>query len=214
MSGLMEIEAALGALAFGFTMPKSTAPGAVAFATAYASSAGQQALRDRVTLLHCTTEYPAPVHEVNLRAMDTLATAFALPVGYSDHTEGIHVAVAAVARGARMIEKHFTLDRTLPGPDHKASLEPDELAQMVTSIRQIESALGDGVKRATASEWSNRNIARKGIVAARAIAMGEVFSADNLAVKRPASGCSPFEYWDLIGRKAGRSYESDDPVNE
>lgn len=213
MCGLMEVEAALGALAFGFTAAESTAPGATAFGAAYASGAGQEALRDCVTLLHCTTEYPAPLHEVNLRAMDTLATAFGLSVGYSDHTEGINVAVAAVARGARMIEKHFTLDRILPGPDHKASLEPDELAQMVTVIRQIETALGDGVKRPTASEWANRQIARKGIVAARAITKGEVFSADNLAVKRPASGRSPFEYWDLIGRKAGRSYSPDDPVD-
>jgi N-acetylneuraminate synthase len=213
MCGLKEVEAALGALAFGFTATESAAPGAAAFGAAYASGTGQQALRDRVTLLHCTTEYPAPLQEVNLRAMDTLAKAFALPVGYSDHTEGIHVAVAAVARGARMLEKHFTLDRTLPGPDHKASLEPDELTQMVTAIRQIETALGDGVKRPTASEWANRQIARKGIVAARAISKGEAFSAGNLAVKRPASGRSPFEYWDLIGRKAKHSYAPDDPVD-
>ncbi len=213
MSGLTEVEAALGALAFGFTAAGSIKPGADAFGAAYASGAGQRALRDRVTLLHCTTEYPAPLQEVNLRAIDTLATAFGLPVGYSDHTEGIHVAVAAVARGARMLEKHFTLDRTLPGPDHKASLEPDELAQMVTAIRQIETALGDGVKRPMESEWANRLIARKGIVAASAIAKGEAFSADNLAVKRPASGRSPFGYWDLIGRKAEHSYLPDDPVD-
>ncbi len=213
MCGLMEVEAALGALAFGFTAVDSTAPSAAGFGAAYASGAGQQALRDRVTLLHCTTEYPAPLQEVNLRAMDTLATAFALPVGYSDHTEGIHVAVAAVARGARMIEKHFTLDRSLPGPDHKASLEPDELALMVKTIRQIETALGDGIKRPTASEWTNRQIARKGIVAARKIAKGEAFSEENLAVKRPASGRSPFEYWNLIGRKADHSFAPDDPVD-
>ena len=212
MSTLAEVEAALGALAFGFTQPPGAAPAREAFAHAFAGDDGQQALRQRVTLLHCTTEYPAAFAEVNLRAMDTLASAFGLPVGYSDHTTGIHIPLAAVARGARMIEKHFTLDRSLPGPDHRASLEPGELLQMVAAIREVELALGDGVKRPSPAEWKNRDVARKSLVAARAIAAGEAFSAENIACKRPGTGRSPMDYWRIIGTRSDRSCDPDEVI--
>ena len=146
--------------------------------------------------------------------MDTMKRAFGLEVGYSDHTEGIAVPLAAVARGAEIIEKHFTLDRTLPGPDHKASLALDELAAMVRGIRQIEKAIGNGWKAPTKREQKNLSIARKSLVAKQDIRAGEFFSADNLAVKRPASGTSPMQYWDLMGKKASRDYEMDEPIQE
>ena len=213
MSTLAEVETALGVLAFGFTAPASATPQRGDFEHAFASEAGQQALRDRVTLLHCTTEYPAPFSEVNLLAMDTMATAFGLPVGYSDHTPGIHVSLAAVARGARVIEKHFTLDRNLPGPDHQASVEPDELWQLVHQIREIEQALGDGIKRPTASEWKNRDVGRKSLLAAQAIKPGEVFTEENLTCKRPGTGVSPFAYWRTLGQTAKRSYNADEALD-
>lgn len=213
MCTLSDIEQALGVLAFGFTAPVDAAPSAQAFERAYASDAGQQALRERVTLLHCTTEYPAPLGEINLRAMDTLGMAFGLPVGYSDHSAGIHVPLAAVARGARVIEKHFTLDRTMPGPDHRASLEPGELVEMVRTIRDIELALGDGVKRPTASEWSNRVVARKSLVALRPIRAGEAFDETNLGCKRQGGGLPPSAYWSLLGRPARHDYAEDDVVD-
>jgi N-acetylneuraminate synthase len=212
MSTLAEVEAALGVLAFGFDQPPGATPGREGFARAFATDTGQQVLRQRVTLLHCTTEYPAAFAEVNLRAMDTLAAAFALPVGYSDHTPGIHIPVAAAARGASVIEKHFTLDRGLPGPDHKASLEPDELRQMVAAIRDVELALGDGVKRPSLAEWKNRDVARKSLVAVRAIEAGEVFSAQNLACKRPGTGRSPMDYWNILGTRSDGPYEPDEGI--
>ena len=168
--------------------------------------------RSHVTVLHCNTEYPTPMVDVNLRAMLTIRDAFGVRVGYSDHTLGIEIATAAVALGASVIEKHFTLDRTLPGPDHKASLEPNELAAMVAAIRNIELALGDGVKRPSPSEIANLAIARKSIVAARPIAAGEVLSADNLTVKRPGSGVSPMRWDEIVGRPARRAYSADEAI--
>lgn len=168
--------------------------------------------RDRVTVLHCNTEYPTPMVDVNLRAMLTIRDAFGVAVGYSDHTLGIEVAIAAVALGATVIEKHFTLDRNLPGPDHKASLEPDELKAMVAAIRNIERALGDGIKRTSASEEKNKLIARKSIVAAVAIRAGEAFSESNLAVKRPGTGLSPMHWDEVIGRKAPRDFAPDELI--
>lgn len=165
-----------------------------------------------ITLLHCTTMYPTPFEDVNLRAMETLAKLGVGAVGYSDHTPGIEVPIAAVALGARVIEKHFTLDRSLPGPDHKASLEPDELAAMVRSIRHIEAALGTPEKRPTRSELPNIEIARRSIVASRPIKEGEIFSPDNLTVKRPARGLSPMRWHHLLGLKADRPYATDDPI--
>lgn len=161
----------------------------------------------RIALLHCTTEYPAPFAEVNLKAMQTIAAAFpAAEVGYSDHTEGIEVPVAAVAMGARIIEKHLTLDRTMPGPDHKASLEPAGMAAMVSAIRNVELALGDGRKRPTASEMPNRSVARKSIVAARAIRAGETLDEGNIAARRPGDGISPMAWDEVLGTTAGRDY--------
>lgn len=162
--------------------------------------------RRRVTLLHCNTEYPTPMCDVNLQAMRSLQAAFGVPVGYSDHTEGIEVAIAAVALGATVIEKHFTLDRSLPGPDHKASLEPAQLRAMITGIRNIEQALGDGCKRPSPSEAKNRAIVRKSLVAACSIRAGEVFTAANVTTKRPGSGLSPMRWDEVIGRKAPRDF--------
>lgn len=211
MSTLGEIEEALGVLAFGYLNP-TMRPSRKAFRQTYVSDEGQAALREKATLLHCTTEYPAPYAEVNLAAMDTLQRAFGLPVGFSDHTEGIAVPIAAAARGAVIVEKHFTLDRTLPGPDHRASLEPAELAAMVAGIRQVEAALGDGRKRPSASELKNAPIARRSLVAARDIKAGETFSDDNLASKRPGSGVSPMDYWEWQGRRASRDFGEDEPI--
>lgn len=168
--------------------------------------------RGQVTLLHCTTEYPAPVNEVNLRALQTMATAFGVAVGYSDHTDGIAVPIAAVAMGATVIEKHLTLNRSMEGPDHRASLEPNQFAEMVQSIRDIERALGDGIKRPTASERGNLPIVRKSIVARRAIQAGEIFSVDSITAKRPGTGISPMHWDALIGRHASRSYAPDELI--
>lgn len=167
---------------------------------------------NKITLLHCTTEYPAPKNEVNLRAMLTMASHFGLPTGYSDHTQGIEIPVAAVAMGATVIEKHFTLDRNMEGPDHKASLEPEELKQMVKYIRNVETAVGNGIKGVAASEAKNREIARKSIVAFRDIQIGEVFSEDNLITKRPANGLNPMMWNSVIGTVAKRNFEQDEPI--
>jgi len=162
--------------------------------------------RSLITVLHCTTEYPTPMREVNLRAMQSIQSAFGVDVGYSDHTAGIEVSIAAAALGASVIEKHFTLDRSLPGPDHKASIEPNELKAMVCAIRNIEKSLGDGVKRLTPSELRNKNVVRQSLVASKSIKVGEVFSAQNITTKRPGSGISPMN-WDVVmGRKAVRDF--------
>jgi len=168
--------------------------------------------RDKITVLHCTTEYPTPMEDVNLRAMVNIGKAFGVSVGYSDHTPGIEVPIAAVALGATVIEKHFTLDRTLPGPDHRASLEPDELKAMVQGIRNIEKALGDGIKRPSPSELKNKPIARKSLVAARPIKAGEAFSAENLMAKRPGTGISPMQWDEVIGRTAPRDFGEDELI--
>lgn len=165
-----------------------------------------------VTLLHCTTEYPAPYQEVNLRAMQRLGEIFNVPVGYSDHTPGIEVPIAAAALGATVIEKHFTLDKNMEGPDHKASLEPNELAAMVSAIRHIEAALGDGNKTCTKAEAKNRDIARKSIVASRDIRAGEVFTEDNVATKRPGNGISPMRWFEVIGQSAKRDFAEDELI--
>jgi N,N'-diacetyllegionaminate synthase len=166
----------------------------------------------QLTVLHCNTEYPTPAADVNLRAMLTIRDSFDVPVGYSDHTAGIEVAIAAVALGATVIEKHFTLDRNMPGPDHKASLEPDELKAMVVAIRNIESALGDGIKRPSASELKNIPIARKSIVAATTIRAGEIFTQQNIAAKRPGTGLSPMRWDEVVGRRASRDFATDELI--
>jgi N-acetylneuraminate synthase len=167
-----------------------------------------------VTLLHCVTQYPAPPAAVNLRAMDTMAAAFGLPVGYSDHTAGAAVAIAAAARGATVIEKHFTLDRKLPGPDHAASLEPAELAGLVAAVREVGQALGSARKAVAEAEIGNRAIARRSVVAARPIARGQLITLDDLAFKRPADGLSPHACWALLGRTARRDYAPDEALDE
>ncbi len=168
--------------------------------------------RNLITVLHCTTEYPAPMTDVNLRAMQTMGTAFGVKVGYSDHSSGIEIPIAAVALGATVIEKHFTLDRNQPGPDHKASLEPSQFRSMVDAIRHVEVALGDGIKRPCASEVKNKPIARKSIVAARKIQAGEIFSPYNLEAKRPGTGISPMQWDDVIGRVAKRDFDIDELI--
>jgi N-acetylneuraminate synthase len=212
MSTLVEVEEALGVLAFGYLNTAGKQPSYEAFKRAFQSDAGRGKLKEKVALLHCTTEYPAPFSAVNLRAMDTLHEAFGLPIGLSDHSQGVAVALAAVARGAVIIEKHFTLDRRLPGPDHKASLEPDELKTMVTGIRQIEAALGTGQKVPSPSEERNALIARKSIVASRSIRQGENFTTGNLTCKRPGGGMAPIRYWELLERTAKNDYEKDEQI--
>ena len=169
--------------------------------------------RGTITVLHCTTEYPTPMEDVNLRAMVNIGQAFGVKVGYSDHTQGIEVPIAAVALGATVIEKHFTLDRNLPGPDHRASLEPDELKAMVQGIRNIEKALGDGIKRPSPSELKNKPIARKSLVAVQPIKAGEYFTESNLIAKRPGTGISPMQWDDVIGRKASRDFSEDELID-
>ena len=168
--------------------------------------------KEEITLLHCTTEYPAPKNEVNLLAIQTLKNHFGLNVGYSDHTQGIEIPVAAVALGATVIEKHFTLSRDLEGPDHKASLEPNELKQMVQYIRNIDKALGNGVKIPSENEKKNIAIVRKSIVAARNIVRGEKFTEDNITTKRPATGISPMQWEDIIGKEASKDFLQDEQI--
>lgn len=186
MSGLGDIEAALGVLT-------------------------KEGLGlEQITLLHCNTEYPTPYVDVNLRAMQTLSDCFGVKTGYSDHTKGIEVSLAAVALGAVVIEKHFTLDRNLPGPDHKASLEPEELKKMIESIRNIELSLGSPVKRVSNSEAKNSIVARKSLIAARDIKAGEVFTENNMTVKRPGNGISPMRWYEVIGKVAPRDFKEDE----
>jgi N-acetylneuraminate synthase len=212
MSTLGEIEMALGVLAFGYQRTRRV-PSQELFQKAYLSEAGRNSLRKNVVLLHCTTDYPTSLVDVNLRAMDVLRSAFDLPVGLSDHTLGISVPIAAAAREAVVIEKHFTLDRNLPGPDHKASLEPGELKEMVRAVREVERALGIPVKGPSEREMGTRMAVRKSLVANRMIRQGETFTDRNLAVKRPGSGISPMRYWECLGKPAKKNYEPDELVD-
>lgn len=207
MATMSEIEAVLGVIAFGYLNPNAKWVSRGDFEKAYASETGQDVLKEKVTVLHCTTEYPAPMNEINLNAIETIRNTFKLEVGYSDHSPGITVPIAAVAKGATIIEKHFTLDKSLNGPDHKASLEPDELTAMILAIRDVESAMGDGVKRPTVSEVHNKVIARKSLVAARSIEKGQIIGLEDIAVKRPGNGRSPYDYWSLIGTTSSHAYK-------
>lgn len=168
--------------------------------------------RDLITVLHCNTEYPIPINEVNLRAMNSIQNEFGVKVGFSDHTEGIEVSIAAVALGATMIEKHFTLDKNLPGPDHRASISPKELKEMVKSIRKIEQAMGDGIKQPSLSEKRNLPIARKSIVAALPINIGDIFDNSNIAIKRPGAGISPMKIEMVLGQKAKRNFQPNEII--
>ncbi len=214
MATLGEIETALGVIAFGYISDENAAPSLDAFQQAYFSKEGQAVLKDKVTLLHCTTEYPTPLNEINLRVVDTMRIAFDLPVGYSDHSEGIIVPIAAVARGSCLIEKHFTLDKNLAGPDHKASLDPSELKKMVQAIRDVEMVLGDSIKGPQQSELKNRAIARKSIVASKKINKGDAFTEKNIDVKRPGDGISPLNYWMLQSKFALKDFDEGDLIVE
>ncbi len=212
MSTLEDVEAALSVLAFGYTaVGDPPSPGE--FKKSFRSEAGQAALRHNVTVLHCTSEYPAPPETIHLRAMKGLTETFGLPVGLSDHSVGIAVATAAAARGARVIEKHFTLDRSLPGPDHRASLTPTELAEMIAAIRTVEQALGSGEKLPGESELKTRGVARKSLVALKPVAKGDIFDESNLGAKRPGNGVSPLAYWSYLGRRAAREYAADELID-
>lgn len=167
-----------------------------------------------ITILHCTTEYPTPYCDVNLNAMNAIRDAFSLQVGYSDHTKGIEISIAAVALGAAVIEKHFTLDNNMKGPDHKASLEPDELKSMIRAIRNVEIALGNGEKRPGEAEKKNMLFARKSIVAKTFILKGETFTEENLTVKRPGDGISPMKWFEVLGKKASRKFEEDELIEK
>ena len=211
MATLGEIDEALGVLAFGYC--GGTNPSRPAFRSAIERPDCRAALDGKVVLLHCTSEYPAPDDEINLCAMDTLAQRYQLPVGLSDHSVGTAVSVAAVARGAVMIEKHLTLDRSMAGPDHAASIEPGEFKTMMSAIRQVERALGPGGKAPTPSERKTTPVARKSIVAREPIFRGEPLNAANLAVKRPGNGLSPAVLWDLLGRRASRDYAANELID-
>jgi N-acetylneuraminate synthase len=213
MSTLEDITTALGVIAFGFLYPKNEkTPSEINFSRAFNSEEGKQKLIDKVTLLHCTTEYPAPFNQVNLAAMELMKETFHLSVGYSDHTEGIVVPVVAVANGACIIEKHFTLSRTMSGPDHKASIEPDELIEMVKNIRICEQVFGDKIKQPSLIEQKNKIAVRKSIVAKTKISVGELFSEHNIIIKRPGSGISPSKYWQILGEKSVEHYNAGDLI--
>ena len=214
MSDISEIETALGVVAYGLTSVETSKPSMGAFQSAYQSIAGKEALREKVTLLHCTSEYPAPIDQINLRAMDNLAEIFSLPIGYSDHSDGILVSVAAAARGASIVEKHFTLDASLPGPDHKASIEPAQLKLLVEQIRVVESALGSREKTVQVSERDNRSVARKSLHTKEKIREGERFSDHNVIAMRPGTGMPPDRYWELLGKQASRDYSAGEPILE
>jgi len=210
MSTESEIRSALGVVAHAFTSKQP--PSIEQFERSFDSGAGKRAITSRVTLLHCTTEYPAAPEEINLRAMQTMGERFECRIGFSDHSAGIHLAVAAVALGAKVIEKHLTTSRDLPGPDHRASLEPVEFKRLVADIRELEKALGDSIKKPTASETKNLSVARRSLVAARAIKAGEPFTVENIAVKRPGSGRSPFEYWSILGTRSPRDISKNEII--
>ena len=213
MSNLNEIKMALGVIAFGYIGDERT-PSIQSFEEAFNSIEGKNILKEKVHLLHCTSEYPAPLEEVNLNAIQLLKKEFGLKIGYSDHTLGIDVALGAVALGAEVIEKHFSLSRDSEGPDHRASLEPDELSLMISKIRQMEIALGKEEKIRTSSESKNLKIVRKSIVAEKTINPGDQFSSLNISIKRPGVGMQPISFWDLLSKKSSKKYKPGDLIDE
>ncbi|WP_312504886.1 N-acetylneuraminate synthase [Lysinibacillus sp.] len=213
MATIEEIHEALAFIAYGLVKPLETVT-VESVQEFYGTKEAKQVLQQYVTLLHCTTQYPAPASSINLSAMEEMNRIFRLPIGLSDHSEGIHIPITAVSMGATVIEKHFTLDKALEGPDHIASLNPDELKAMIFGIREIEQALGDGIKKPTFTELQNRIPVRKSLVAKKAIRLGEVFSPSNLTVKRPGNGVEPSKYWSYIGKVASKSYEEDELIDE
>tara|TARA_B100000212_G_scaffold126699_1_gene95030 strand:+ start:10798 stop:11868 length:1071 start_codon:yes stop_codon:yes gene_type:complete len=213
MANLNEIKMALGVIAFGYIGDERT-PSIQSFEEAFNSIEGKNILKEKVHLLHCTSEYPAPLEEVNLNAIQLLKKEFGLKIGYSDHTLGIDIALGAVALGAEVIEKHFSLSRDSEGPDHRASLEPDELNLMISKIRQMEIALGKEEKIRTPSEIKNLKIARKSIVAEKTINPGDQFSKTNISIKRPGVGMQPISFWDLLSKKSSKKYKPGDLIDE
>lgn len=211
MSTLGEIETALGVIAFGY-IKAGDKPSVNAFQSAFGSTQGQASLRDKVLLMHCASDYPAAFADLNLHAIGSLERLFGLRIGYSDHSLGITAPVVACALGAIAIEKHFTLDRNLPGPDHAASLEPQELKQLVTALTETMESLGTPRKFPTASEWKNKHVMQKSVVAARPIRRGELLSVENLTTKRPGGGIAPIHYWELLGRIATADFSPDEMI--
>jgi N-acetylneuraminate synthase len=211
MSTIDDIEDALGVIAFGFMNSKTLNihPSSKAFQESFLSDEGKKLLTEKVTLLHCTSEYPAPMNEINLNAMLTMSKRFGLNFGYSDHSEGISIPTAATALGAVIIEKHFTLDNSLQGPDHMSSLDPLELRAMVIAIRDIEVAMGNGKKQIMPSELKNQDTARKSLVAGQLIEVGDIFTYENLSIKRPGNGISPMNYWNYLGVKSSKKLDPD-----
>lgn len=214
MSTFDEIKEALGVFAFGYTNSENAMPTRSDFIKSWNSDDGKELVRKNITLLHCTTQYPTPFEDVNLNAMSSMRDEFKVDVGYSDHTSGISVSIAAVALGATIIEKHFTLDKTMSGPDHKASLEPNELKQMVKAIIDVENSMGDGIKVPSSSEKKNILIARKSLVASKNIKNGEKFTKKNITVKRPGTGINPMEYWDYIGKTSPKDFTEDEVIEK
>lgn len=213
MATIDEIHEALSFVAFGLARPSDDVI-IDRVHSFYKTDEAKDILQRFVTVLHCTTEYPAPIETINLKAMNQLSEELGLPIGFSDHSQGITIPIAAISMGAIVIEKHFTLDRALPGPDHVASLEPIELTAMINSIRQVESALGTGLKQPTLNEMKNRVAARKSIVAKVDITQGEMLNMSNITIKRPGNGISPSNYWSLLGKKATKFYQKDEQIDE
>lgn len=210
MSTVDEIQDALAVLAHGYSSQQE--PCKNAFVEAFSSEAGRDSLQQYVTLLHCTSQYPAPHNELNLNAIPYMQETFGLPVGYSDHSEGIVASISAVAIGAEIIEKHFTLDKNMDGPDHKASLMPEELQELVSSIRTVDVAMGKLEKTVQPSELETRKHVRKSIVASREIGVGEAITEDNITLKRPATGKSPMEYWEVVGEISEHKVHKDEHI--
>lgn len=213
MATVEEIHEALAFIAYGLAYPQK-AVDTTEVKPFYQTTKAKELLQKYVTVLHCTTQYPAPVHSINLKAMEEMRAIFQVPIGFSDHSEGITIPIGAAAIGATVIEKHFTLDKYMEGPDHVASLNPAELKALVQGIRDIGVALGNGVKEPTAVELQNRQPARKSLVAKRVIQVGEIFTKENLTVKRPGNGIAPSEYWAYIGKTATKNYAEDAMIDE
>jgi N-acetylneuraminate synthase len=211
MSTLDEVQSALGVLAFGM-INTTDQPSLEAFEGAFNSDAGQVALLENVTVLHCTSAYPTPIDDANVSAMLTMRDAFGLKVGFSDHTEGMMASLTAAALGANVIEKHYTLDRELPGPDHKASLEPNELVLLIRGVRDVHIALGDGIKAPRPSEIETIAVARKSLVALSPISTGEALTIKNIGAKRPGDGVSPMAYWDMLETLSPRKLQTEEKL--
>lgn len=212
MATIDEIHETLAYIAYGLAGRKEINPSSVKLF--YSSNEAKTLIHHFVTVLHCTTEYPAPFNELNLKAIEQFKEIFNIKVGFSDHSEGIAAPIAAVALGAEVIEKHFTLDKSMEGPDHVASLNPLQLQEMVKHIREIEQSLGSGYKQPSKVELSNRKVARKSIVAKTTISKGDVFTKDSLIIKRPGTGMSPAHYWSLLGKAASKEYQKDELIDE